>query len=237
MTPSRSRTAIWLKPRPSVGAARSPEKYRARASSDTVKNRKAPPPRISHRTRLGRRSAIFAPASFALGLLVEPRDRSQLVAQALAHRGMTGVRRGRVGGELQPRLVLLHGLQAQPDLLLLEVELDDPHLDLLAHGEERGRLLDVLFVQLRDVAETLDPFLQLDEGAEVGYAHDPAAHDVAQVVAREPIFPAVRLELLDPERELLVRRVDAEDHGLHLVPLLEHLRGMLDPLGPGHVRD
>ena len=38
--------------------------------------------------------------------------------------------------------------------------------------EELRRLFDMLFIQFGDVAQAFDAFLELDEGAEVGHAHD-----------------------------------------------------------------
>ena len=127
----------------------------------------------------------------------------------------------------------------QADLPLRRRELDDLHRIGLA-----DRQLDLLVlagvlrvVELRHVNQPFDAFVELDERAEVGHAHDLALDGVADVVAREEVVPDVGGELLQAERQALVLGVDVEHHRLDHVALLQHFGRVLDPLAPRHVGD
>ena len=90
----------------------------------------------------------------------------------------------------------------------------------------------VLVDCLGDVAETLDAFGDLDEGAELRGAQNLALDDVADAVLLEEGVPDIRLKLLDAEREAAVLGLDAEHDSLDLLTLLEHFGRVLDALGP-----
>ncbi len=49
--------------------------------------------------------------------------------------------------------------------------------------------------------------------------------------------PRILVELLEAEADALLLLVDVQHDALDLVALLEHLVGVGDLLGPGHVRD
>src|SRR4029079_3976358 len=51
------------------------------------------------------------------------------------------------------------------------------------------------------------------------------------------LVPRVRLDLLEAERDAAAARIDAQDHGLDQVALIEDLRRVLDALAPGHLGD
>ena len=115
-------------------------------------------------------------------------------------------------------------------------ELDDLHLVGVAHLQV-DLLAAVRIVELGDVNQSLDPFVELDEGAEVRHPRHLALDDVADVVSREEVVPDVGGELLEAQRQPLVLGIDAEHHRLDHVALLEHFGRMLDPLAPRHVGD
>ena len=63
----------------------------------------------------------------------------------------------------------------------------------------QGDLLAVVVDRLGDVAEALDSFGDLDEGAELRGAQNLALDDVADTVLGEERLPYIGLELLDAE--------------------------------------
>jgi len=69
-------------------------------------------------------------------------------------------------------------LEAQGDPSLLAVELDDLDLDLVAHGEQLGRVVDPPPGHVRDMEQAVDAS-QIDEGPVVGDVLDHALHDLA----------------------------------------------------------
>ncbi len=76
-------------------------------------------------------------------------------------------------GELLPR-VLLGGLERQADPLLVEVDVENLHVDLVADLHDRGGVVDVLPAELGHVHEPVHP-AEVDEGTEV---HDRGDHAV-----------------------------------------------------------
>ena len=74
-------------------------------------------------------------------------------------------------GELLPR-ILLGGLEREADALPVEVDVEDLDGDLVADGDDRAGVVDVLPGQLGDVDEAVHA-AEVDEGAEV----DDARHD------------------------------------------------------------
>src|SRR6202044_1064387 len=130
---------------------------------------------------------------------------------------------------------LAYGADAETDLLLFLVHLDDLELVLRVHIERHW--LPVGTDCLGDVAEALDSFSDLNEGAELRGAKDLALDDVADAVLGEERLPDIRLELLDAERQAAVLRLNAEDDRTDLLALLENFRRMLNALGPAQVRD
>src|SRR5207248_2475448 len=122
-----------------------------------------------------------------------------------------GIRALAVALEVLPVLVLLHGLDAEADLLLALVDLDDLHGVEVADLDRLLGLLDALLVELAHVHQALDPLVKLDEGAEVGHPDDLALHDVVHLVVREELVPHVGGELLEAQGQALVLGVDVED--------------------------
>ena len=84
--------------------------------------------------------------------------------------------------------------------------------------------------------QTLDPLLQLDEGAVGHHVDDLAADPRADRVLVGHVLPRTGGLLLQPQRDLLALLVDVQDHHLDLVVDLEHVAGVVDP-SPAHVGD
>ena len=77
------------------------------------------------------------------------------------------------------------------------------------------------------MAETLDTFRDLNEGAELRGAQNLALDDVADAVLGEEGIPDIGLELLDAKRQAAVLRLDAENDGLTFSPFLRTSEGCL----------
>src|SRR3990172_189722 len=98
--------------------------------------------------------------------------------------------------------------------------------------------MDVLLgpAHLRDVDQTLNARLKLDEGAIVGNVGDGALEARAHGIFGGDAFPGIGLELLDAEAEALGLGVDADDLHLHRVADIHDLARMGDA-SPCHVGD
>src|SRR6185312_15215278 len=70
-----------------------------------------------------------------------------------------------------------------------------------------------------------------------GKVADAALDDSTGGVLVLEVLPGVLLELLHAQRDAAVVGVDREDDGVDLVAGVNHLRGMLHALGPGHFAD
>ena len=117
------------------------------------------------------------------------------------------------------------------------VETQHLALDLLAHREDLGRVLDLLRPRhLGDVDEALDAFLELHERAVVGEADHLALHLGAARVLEGGGGPGIGLELLVAQADPLGLAVELEDLDLDLVADVQDLARMVDP-APGHVGD
>src|SRR5262249_43683877 len=93
-------------------------------------------------------------------------------------------------------------LYRQADLALDGIDGDDLDLHVLAGLDQLARILDALVGDLRDVHQTLDALLELDEGAEIeDLEHLAVEHLADRVVVRDAI-PRIRDELLDAEGDL-----------------------------------
>ena len=73
-----------------------------------------------------------------------------------------------------------------------------------------GRLFHVVLGQLGDVDETLDPFFDLDEGAEGDQLGHPAVDDLVDLAVLEHLLPRVLLGLLEAQGDALPIAVDVE---------------------------
>src|SRR5258705_2657600 len=132
--------------------------------------------------------------------------------------------------------VLCHGAQAQPDFLLRFIHFNDLKVVLIA-GREGGVPGRAVRHRrgLRFVAQSFYAGREFDEHSERRRAGHAAPYNVAHLMGTKEAFPGVRLQLLHAERQTVVGGVNAEDHGLHHLPLLDHLRGVLHVFGPGKI--
>src|SRR3978361_500153 len=90
--------------------------------------------------------------------------------------------------------------------------------------------------EVRDVNETVDTVFDFDEGAEVREVANAAFDDGAGRVLVFKLLPGIVLKLLHAKRDAAIGRVNAEDNRIHFVARLDHLRGVLHALRPGHFR-
>src|SRR3989338_6360296 len=134
----------------------------------------------------------------------------------------------------------LHLLHAERDPLAGPVDVEHDHLDLVADVDELGGVPDPARPRhLGDVHEALDAGLQLDEGAVVGEAHDPAARARAGRVRLLHALPRVGGLLLVAQGHPPGLAVEVQHDDLDLVPDLEDLRRVADaaPAHVGHVQE
>lgn len=121
-------------------------------------------------------------------------------------------------GELTPR-VLLGRLQRQRDPLTVQVDVQDLDLDLLAHLDDLGRVVDVLPGQLGDVHQAVHA-AQVDEGAEVDDRGDDALADLPLLELVEELGAHLGLRLLQPgpagQHHVVAVLVQLDDLGFEL---------------------
>jgi hypothetical protein len=124
------------------------------------------------------------------------------------------------GGELLPR-ILLGGLERQADALAVEVDLEHLHLDLVADGDDRAGVVDVLPGQLGDVDEAVHA-AEVDEGAEVDDRRHDALADLAGLEVGEEVLALLLLGLLEPgpagQHHVVAVLVELDDLGLERAP-------------------
>src|SRR5271157_2301140 len=126
--------------------------------------------------------------------------------------------------------------QAQAAILRLNAENDSLYLFALLHNF-RG-VLDALGpAQVGDVNQAVDAVFNFNKGAEVGQVAHPALDDCAGWILLRQVLPGVFHQLLHAQRDASIRRIHAEHYGINLVGRLDQLGGMLEALGPGHLRE
>src|SRR2546426_10393705 len=137
-------------------------------------------------------------------------------------------RRPRVG------LDLLH---PERDALGGAVDVEDDHVDLVAHVHQLRRMAHAARPRhLRDVDEPLDAGLQLDERTIIGEAHHLAAGLRARRERLLDALPRVRRLLLVAERDAARLAVEVQHDHLDLVTDLKDLR-RVPHAPPAHVGD
>src|SRR5262249_28592458 len=134
--------------------------------------------------------------------------------------------------------VVVHLLESQGNTLALLIDGDDHARDLVALGDNLGRVRDLADpAHVGDVQEAVDAFLDLDESAVVGQVANDAGDNGVGWVAFGDLVPGVGLDLLHAQRDFLFLLVDVQDLDLDLVAYLHQFVGVVDPFGPGHLRD
>src|ERR1700693_753238 len=130
---------------------------------------------------------------------------------------------------------VVRGFDRQPDATLDFVDLDHPSFDFLADLENVFHLGDMVLAQLRDVHQTVDVVLQLNERAKAGELADFAFHQIADLVLLIDYFPRIVAQLFDAEADPLICFVDVNDFGFDFVGFLKHFARMIDLPGPAQV--
>src|SRR5690606_4704352 len=126
--------------------------------------------------------------------------------------------------------------KGNPASLLVDVQDDD--IQLLALLDHLAGVANFLRPrQVRDVDQTVDSRLDLDEDTEVGDVSNGASQHRARRIASGNTDPWIRLELLHAERDLLVLLVDVEDLDLHQLSQGDHLARVANVLRPAHLGD
>ena len=124
----------------------------------------------------------------------------------------------------------------QADLAIVRVDVQDADRQLGTHSV--GALpVSITVGQLGDVNQTLDTIFELNEHAKVSDVNNGAFQDLSKEVASLSGEPRVLGQLLDPQGEALAVAIDVEHACLHLIALLEAIRGVTQALAPGQVTD
>ena len=130
-----------------------------------------------------------------------------------------------------------HLLHAKRDALLLRIDGQHHHLDLVADVDHLARMPQLPGPgHLGDVDQAFDAGLKLDKGAVVHQIGNLAGEAGAFGVLAGDILPGIGHELLHAQGNLLLLLVEGQDLQFQLVAQVHQLLGMLDAL-PGHVRD
>src|SRR6185369_15902647 len=155
-------------------------------------------------------------------------ERAHLAADLVARLVLVGEQRPGIGLEL---------LETKRDALGARIDLEHLALDLGAHFEQLGRVLDLLGpAHLADVDQAFDARFEFHERAVVGQAHDLAAHALAEGVRLLDVVPRIFLGLLHAQADALGLGVVLEHLDGDLVADLEHFTRVIDAT-PRHVRD
>ena len=85
--------------------------------------------------------------------------------------------------------------------------------------------------------QAIDAHLQLHKGAELRQvAHLPLLNGTYLILLLD-LVPGIGLQLFDTQRDLPLCDVHVQDFGFDGLSQGEHLRGMADVPGPGHLAD
>src|SRR5208282_5304586 len=134
--------------------------------------------------------------------------------------------------------VFLELLEPQGDPLAVLIDVQHLATDTLAFFKQLVGMTDLARpAHVGDVQQSVDPFLDLDEGTVVGEVADRALDHGAGRVLAGHLVPGVDLGLLHAQGDFLLVLVDAKDHDFDLVANVDQLAGVVDPLGPAHLRD
>ena len=83
--------------------------------------------------------------------------------------------------------------------------------------------------------ESVDPILKFDEGTIVGEVTNLTADVVSDRVLLGHDFPRIHLDLLHAEADLLLFLLDLEYHHVDFLARIDHLLGVRNSTGPGHL--
>ena len=140
-------------------------------------------------------------------------------------------------GDRRPRIVrdLLH---TEGDALVLGIHVEDDDFEVLTLLDDFGRVLDPLGpAHVRNVYQAIDSWLDLNERTERGQVADRTGQLGAGRVLHRQRQPRVLFDLFHTERNLLVVRIDLEDHSFDLFTNRHDLRGVTHVARPRHLGD
>ena len=147
------------------------------------------------------------------------------------------LRTGRILDRKPEPRILFDLLHPERDFLVRRIDLENHCLDLISKGHELGGVPDIACPgHLRDMDQSLDTLLELDERTVVGDRYHPAPDTGADRVLLVDVGPRVREKLLESERNPLAVPIDIQHLHVDGVGDLDDFRRMPDPT-PGHVRD
>src|SRR6266536_208154 len=171
----------------------------------------------------------------AFDVVAEVHDHT-LVHQPHDAAAQLGTHRVRLA-DAQPR-ILLRLLQAERDALVLGVDVQDQHVDLVAFLHDlRGMLHPLGPRHVGDMNQAVDARLDFDERAERGEVADLAAEPRADGIFLRQRHPGVLLGLFHAERDLLLGLVHLEHDRLDRFADRHQFRRMPDVAGPAHLGD
>src|SRR5205807_2503877 len=134
--------------------------------------------------------------------------------------------------------VLLRLLQPQRDALVLGVDVQDQHLDLVAFLHDLGRVLHALGPRhVGDVDQAVDAGLDLDERPERGEVAHLALDAHAHRIFLRQRHPGIFLGLLHAERDFFFCFVDFQHDGFDRLADRDDLGRVAHVAGPAHLGD
>src|SRR6185312_2218882 len=152
---------------------------------------------------------------------------------AAAQLGADGIRLT----DAEPRIFLCL-LQTERDPLVLGVDVQNQHVDLVALLHDFRRVLDALGPRhVRDVNQPVDARLDFGERAERRQVAHLAAQPRADRILLRQRHPRILLRLLHAERDFLFGLVDLEHDRFDRLADRHELRRMADVARPAHLGD
>src|SRR5581483_11150074 len=126
-----------------------------------------------------------------------------------------------------------HCAEAEADLLLIRIHLDDLEVMLLAGFELHRNAVRI--GSFGDVAQAFNTFRDFNKRTELRRPQNLAVNHISNAVLGEERLPYIGLELLDAQRQAAVLRLHAQHYSTNFLALLQDFRRMLDALGPAQV--
>ena len=159
----------------------------------------------------------------------------QGISNGIAHAYRIGVVTLRVFLDVVANLVLLERANAQSNLSLDRIDADHARRQFLADLQRVFRLLDPLLANFAHMDEALYAVVQPRERAERHELGHLALHVSVDGILFGNLFPRILLKLLDPNTDLLLVRVDAENLHFHFLTFFNCLGRMAVLLRPRQV--
>ncbi len=141
-------------------------------------------------------------------------------------------------GDIRLPRIGRHLLVPQGKALTLLFNFQDNGLNLLSLLEHFGGVANMAGPgKIRNMNQSINPFIQTDKDTKVGKALDLSGDDRPDRVAIFNEIPGIGAKLFETEGNLPVLLVDLQNLGLDGVPDSHDLARMLDLMVPAHLRD